>query len=112
MISFIIYVILSSMGIILFKLGASDASISLTKGIFNFHMSYISMIGLLCYLLSFILWMYIIANKNVSYIVPLGLGLTNVMILVGSYFILGESISLMNIVGAGVILVGVMIISM
>lgn len=112
MITFFIYVILSSMGIILFKLGASEASVSLTKGLLNFQMSYISMIGLLCYLLSFVLWMYIIANKNVSYIVPLGLGLTNVMILVGSYFILGESISMMNIVGAAVILIGVLIISM
>lgn len=112
MITFFIYVILSSMGIILFKLGASEASVSLTKGLFNFQMSYISMIGLLCYLLSFVLWMYIIANKNVSYIVPLGLGLTNVMILVGSYFILGESISMINIVGAAVILIGVLIISM
>lgn len=109
---FVIYVILSSMGIILFKLGANQASVSLIKGIFNFQMSYISIIGLLCYLLSFVLWMYIIANKNVSYIVPLGLGLTNVMILIGSHFILGETISGVNIVGAGIILIGVIILSM
>lgn len=112
MIIFIIYVVLSSMGIILFKLGSKEAVVSVTKGIFNFQMSYISLLGLFCYLLSFILWMYIISNKNVSFIVPLGLGLTNVMILIGSYFILGETISTMNIVGAIVILLGVIILSM
>lgn len=106
MIMFIAYVILSSSGIILFKLGSSDLSIKLLDNQLNMNFPLLSIVGLLCYMVSFVLWMIIISKSDVHIIVPLGLGLTNILILVGSAVVLKESISMMSIIGFALILVG------
>lgn len=111
MVLFIIYVILSSSGIILFKLGSSDLSIKVINNQLNMNFPGLSLLGLFCYLLSFILWMIIISKSDVSFIVPLGLGLTNVLILVGSSVILKEEISLYGIIGIVLILAGTLLIN-
>ena len=86
--SFIIYVFLSSAGLVLFKLGSSSLNIQLQQTIFSMNISLISLLGLFCYLISFILWMLIISRSDVSYIVPLGVACTNIAILIASNLIL------------------------
>ncbi|WP_311873187.1 EamA family transporter [Vagococcus fluvialis] len=105
------YVILSSSGIILFKLGSADLSIKMMSNQLNMNFPMMSILGLLCYLISFILWMIIISKSDVSYIVPLGLGITNVLILVGSMVVLKESINLYGIIGIVMILGGTLLIN-
>ena len=112
MILFFIYVILSSSGIILFKLGSSDLSIKMINNQLNMNFPTLSLLGLLCYLLSFLLWMVIISKSDVSFVVPLGVALTNIAVLFSSYFILKEEISVTTIIGAVVIVVGVVIINL
>lgn len=111
MILFLIYVVLSSSGIILFKLGSSDLSIKIINNQLNMNFPGLSILGLLCYLGSFVLWMIIISKSDVSYIVPLGLGITNVLILVGSSVVLKEEISLYGILGIVLILAGTLLIN-
>lgn len=111
MILFLIYVILSSSGIILFKLGSSDLSIKIMNNQLNMNLPGLSILGLLCYLGSFVLWMIIISKSDVSFIVPLGLGITNVLILVGSSVVLKEEISLYGIIGIVLILAGTLLIN-
>ncbi|MGX6971085.1 EamA family transporter [Vagococcus bubulae] len=111
MILFLIYVILSSSGIILFKLGSSDLSIKIINNQLNMNFPGLSILGLLCYLGSFVLWMIIISKSDVSFIVPLGLGITNVLILVGSSVVLKEEISLYGIIGIVLILAGTLLIN-
>ena len=55
MVLFIIYVFLSSAGLVLFKLGSSSLNIQLQQTIFSMNISLISLLGLFCYLISFIL---------------------------------------------------------
>lgn len=111
MILFLIYVILSSSGIILFKLGSSDLSIKIINNQLNMNFPGLSILGLLCYLGSFVLWMIIISKSDVSFIVPLGLGITNILILVGSSVVLKEEISLYGIIGIVLILAGTLLIN-
>lgn len=111
MLLFIIYVILSSSGLILFKLGSAGISIGLTKSLFSFQLPLLSLIGLLCYLVSFLLWMFIIAKSEVSFIVPLGVALTNLAVLLGSYFILNETVSINTVIGAALIIIGVVVLN-
>lgn len=111
MLLFVLYVILSSSGIILFKLGSSDMSIRFLNSQLNMNIPFLSVLGLLCYLISFVLWMIIISKSDVSFIVPLGLGLTNVLILVGSVVVLKEEINLYAICGIVFILVGTLLIN-
>lgn len=108
---FIIYAILSSSGIILFKLGSADLSIKFANNQLNMNFPSLSIIGLLCYLVSFILWMIIISKSDVSFIVPLGLGITNVLILVGSMVVLKEEINIYGIIGIVLILGGTLLIN-
>lgn len=112
MILFILYVILSSSGIILFKLGSTAVEFTLTDKIVGFNMSYTSLLGLLCYLISFVLWMVIIGKNDVSYIVPIGLAATNVTIMLGATFFLGEAFSLYKIIGLGLILGGIVFLNL
>ncbi|MFW7370738.1 EamA family transporter [Vagococcus fluvialis] len=77
----------------------------------NMNFPMMSILGLMCYLISFILWMIIISKSDVSYIVPLGLGLTNVLILVGSMVVLKESINVYGIIGIVMILGGTLLIN-
>ncbi len=112
MLLFIIYVILSTSGLVLFKLGASNLSLGVAKSLFSMQIPLISLLGLLCYLVSFVLWMYIIAKSDVSFIVPLGVALTNLAVLCGSYFILNETISTNTIIGAVLIIIGVVILNL
>lgn len=111
MILFIIYVILSTSGLILFKLGSSNLSIGLSKSIFSMNLPFLSLMGLLCYLCSFLLWMYLISKSDISFIVPLGVAVTNIAVLIGSYVILKESISGAAIVGTILIIIGVIVMN-
>ena len=111
MILFFIYVILSSSGIILFKLGSSDLSVKMINNQLNMNFPALSLLGLLCYLFSFLLWMVIISKSDVSFIVPLGVGITNVLILAGSVVFLKESISTNAMIGIALILAGTLLMN-
>ncbi|MEG0079035.1 MULTISPECIES: EamA family transporter [Enterococcus] len=108
---FILYVLLSSAGIILFKLGSSQLSFEITKETIGLNLSFLSITGLICYIISFLLWMAIISKNDVSYIVPIGLAATNIAILIASALILGESISIIQTIGVGVIILGVFLLN-
>ncbi|MFC4710744.1 EamA family transporter [Enterococcus eurekensis] len=111
MILFILYVILSTSGLVLFKIGANSLTLGLQKSIFSMQLPLISLLGLTCYLISFVLWMYIISKSDISFIVPLGVALTNLAVLFSSYFILKEEISITTIIGAAIIILGVIVIN-
>lgn len=111
MLMFAAYIVLSSLGIILFKLGSSAPFINVLNKSLEINVSFVSLIGLFCYLGSFVLWMMIISKSEVHIVVPLGLGLTNILILFGSYFILGESLSVQSIIGATLVILGIMIMN-
>ena len=111
MVMFVLYVIFSSMGIILFKLGSSNISFEVTKEFFGFHLTYTSLLGLLFYIVSFLLWMIIISKNEVSFIVPIGLAATNIFITIASVMILGETISTSSILGIGLIILGVILLN-
>ena len=61
MLLFFIYVILQTSGLILVKLGSKKLTMSLTKSLFSMQISLLSLLGISFYLLSFVLWMYIIS---------------------------------------------------
>lgn len=110
MLLFMIYVILSTSGLILVKLGSQGTSIQVINSIFSFSMSLTMIVGFLCYMISFVLWMVIVSKSEVSYIVPLGVACTNIAVLLGSKLILHEPVSVGTVVGTIVIVLGIIII--
>lgn len=107
-----LYLILTVSGLILYKYGANKGfNVSLSNNMFNMKISLISIVGLICYLLSFILYMLILPKFNISYIMPLTSAVSYISIFILSAMILGEKITSNGIIGALVILVGIIIMN-
>ena len=107
---FILYVILSSSGLIVFKLGALNPNINVN--IFNISVSFSikSVIGVFCYGFSFILWMIIVSRMNLTLAMPLSVAIVNTLVLLGSIIFLKEKITLLQGIGIFVIIFGVSLI--
>ena len=108
----VLYLVLTVSGLILYKYGANKSfELSISNSVFNMKISIISIIGLLCYLCSFLLYMFIIPKFDISYIMPLTSAISYIGILVLSCIILGEKITITGIIGAIIILIGITIIN-
>lgn len=107
-----LYVILSSSGLILFKLGTNNPNLSITIFSNTINFSSKMIIGMFCYGVSFLLWMYIVSKINLTIATPLSVALVNALVLVGSCLILKEKITLLQGIGIFLVLFGVILISM
>ena len=108
----ILYLIFTVSGLILMKKGGNAGKITLTAGEFGFTISWISALGFICYIISFLLFTRIIMMfENVSYISPICNGIAQVMILVASWLILKERLTGLSIGGAALVIIGVVIMN-
>lgn len=103
----LIYLCCTVGGLTLVKIGAENNNFIFNSGFFNLSLSYSTLIGLVLYIISFIMWIVIVQKFNLSYIQPLTTGLSYILIILASIFILKESISLFQWIGLGFILIGV-----
>lgn len=108
---FILYVVLSSSGLILFKLGTINPNINLNIFNFSIAISIKSIIGILCYGISFILWMIIVSKINLTLAMPLSVAIVNTLVVLGSCMFLKEKITLIQGIGIFIIIFGVSLIS-
>ena len=92
------------------KSGGDSLQISLKNG-FSFNLGYITALGFVLYICSFLLWQKLIATYDLSYIVPITTGIVQVIILLFSYFIFKEHISLVNFIGIVLIIAGIILVS-
>ena len=104
---FIIYVVLSSTGLVIFKLGTTGPGINL----FGFNITLKMFVGMLCYGMSFLLWLYIVSKVNLTIAMPLSVAFVNTLVVVESCILLKEKISIGQIIGIFLVIVGVMIMS-
>lgn len=109
----ILYVTLSVGGLVLFKLGSAEkpVALSLRGGGFSFQIALKSIIGLLCYVVSFLLYMYLVSIYNLNYIAPIATGLSYVLTLVSSYTIFKEPFTTFQIIGVALILIGIILMN-
>lgn len=108
----ILYLIFTVSGLILMKKGGNAGKITLTAGEFGFTISWISALGFICYIISFLLFTRIIMMfENVSYISPICNGVAQVMIMVASWLILKERLTGLSIGGAALVIIGVVIMN-
>lgn len=108
---FILYVFLSSSGLILFKLGVNNANIHFNLFGLSIGLSLQMIFGIICYGLSFLLWLYLISKLNLTFAMPLSVALVNTLVLIGSCLFLNEKITLMQGIGIFIIILGVSLIT-
>lgn len=101
----------SSMGLVLFKLGGkTKALIKFSNGILNLNISLTSLIGLLCYAFSFLLYLILVSKFNLSKIYPITTGIIFICVMVASVLLLKEQVTMTSLLGSALILVGVILI--
>ncbi len=108
----LVYIILTIAGVVLFKLGTQkDFLVSIATGVFTLKISLMSIIGLVCYLCSFLMYMFLISKFDLTYIVPVTTGIVQVATFVLAIMIFKESVAVSKVVATGLILIGVILLN-
>lgn len=89
----IVYLILTTSGLVLMKLGGNAGTVSIKEGTIGLSMHWISAIGFVCYLGSFLLFTKIIVMFDLSYIFPIITGIVQIISLIASKVVFKENIS-------------------
>lgn len=108
-----IYILFTVGGLILLKLGAGNMNVAIQSGNIQVSMGYISILGFIAYIISFLLYtFYIIKHYDLSYIYPIVTGLTQILVVLAGVFIFKEHITLHGGIGIGLILVGLILLNL
>ena len=106
-----IYVISGSLGMVLIKKGGLSCNFGVNDKGFSIKFSWVFLIGLLAYVISFLLWIYILQVFTITYISPVVYGMVFISVAILSYYILGAQITKQQIIGATFIVAGILIAS-
>ena len=107
------YLIFTVSGLILMKKGGNTGNITSSNGEFGFNISWLSALGFVCYIISFLLFTRIIMMfENVSFISPICNGIAQACIVIASIIFLKEKFSGATIGGAALIIAGVIIMNL
>lgn len=104
------YIAFTTGGIFCMKSGGDSLQISLKNG-FSFNLGYVTALGFLLYICSFLLWQKLIATYDLSSIVPITTGIVQIIIIIFGYFIFKEHINIFNLIGIILIITGIVFIS-
>ena len=101
----ILYVIFTTSALFLMKMGGNSLTLTL-KNSLTFKIGYLTLLGLLFYIISFILWQKLIVSFDLTYVVPITTGIVQIIILAGGVLFFKESINLTNLIGIILIIIG------
>lgn len=107
----IIYILFSVSGLTLFKVGSIQEG-GLTIPVVDVSISKWTLMGIMCYSFSFLIYLCVISKFDLGVIIPIIGGIINIIILFVSYFILKENLSTYSIIGAIIISVGIVIMNL
>ena len=106
----VIYICLTTAGIFLMKQGGNSLTVTVKNG-FAFNIGYITLLGFICYLFSFLLWQKLLTTYDLTYIVPITTGICQVVIMLIGFLIFKEKINWVGIAGAALVIAGVVLIA-
>lgn len=107
----LIYILASAAGMVLIKKGGKDTSFTIGIDKVQIQISWIILCGIILYLVSFVLWMYILQLFNLTYISPVAYGITYIFIMLFSYLFLNETIQKGQLAGVAFIILGIFLAS-
>lgn len=107
-----IYVLFSVSGLVLFKLGSTETlTLNVSQTVLSLKISWLSILGLLLYVISFLIYMGMVSKNDLSYIFPIASGAVYLLTMLSSVLIFKESIQSMQILGSTFILVGLVLMN-
>ena len=104
-----IYIIFTTMGLVFMKLGGDTLKLSLKPELL-FSMNYKTLIGFVCYVISFVIWQKIIVTHNISSIFAITTGFIQIVVFIIGVLIFKEDIKILNIMGMLLIIGGISLI--
>lgn len=107
----IVYVILTILGLVLMKFGGNTGTVSFEKSTILFSINFVSLLGFLCYIVSFLLFTNIVVKFDLSYITPITAGIIQVLTLVSGILVFKENVSINGIVGIFLVVIGIVIMN-
>ncbi len=108
----IVYVLFSITGLTCIKLSSNMIDMrSIHIPILDIYINRVSLLGIGCYGISFLLYLGVVNKFNLGVIIPIMTGIVNISILLVSLFILKENLSLNMIIGAVVVIAGIVIMN-
>lgn len=108
---FIIYLALTSLGLLFIKLGGQQTHISVANSLLSMQMDIKFVVGLVFYVLSFFLYTIILQKRDLSYIYPVSAGIVNVLSVLMGVIILKEKLTTPGVIGIIAIVIGVVLLN-
>lgn len=106
-----LYLVLSTLGLVLMKLGQNTGELSFSEAELIFSINLISLAGFISYILSFLLYTNIIVKFDLGYITPITAGILQIATLLAGIFAFKENISINGIIGIIFVITGVIIMN-
>lgn len=106
----VLYVIFAVVGSTLLKAGAAESAHTLfTVPLINLPVSLLTIFGIICYGISFILYTVLLANLDLSFVSPVTVGCVYVLLMITAVLFFGEAMTAAKISGSVLVLVGVLL---
>ena len=108
-----IYILLTSSGLLLIKFGTGQHinQLSFSAGQFQMNIHISAICGIICYICSFLVYLFLISKYKLTVLYPLSTGLVYILILITSTLLLKEQINLRSVIGGAAIVIGVIILN-
>ena len=104
-----LYVVFAVGGSTLLKYGGLEHVKTLfTVPFVNINISWITLIGFLCYGISFILYTILLNKFELSFISPLTVALVYIFLMITAFVVFKEPVTAAKIIGCSLILVGIL----
>lgn len=112
LIFFIAYFLFTCSGLTLIKYGSIVKDVlTLKVPIVDISLSIYSLLGIVCYGVSFLLYTVLVSRHDLSFLTPLTVGVTSVLIFASAALFFHESITIAKVIGLAIIITGVIIIN-
>lgn len=105
-----LYLLFTTLGVIFMKLGGDSLKISFTSG-FVFKIGFLTFLGFVFYLCSFILWQKLLVTYNLSFIIPVLTSCAQILSCIAAFVIFKEPITLTKVIGIVLIISGIALLS-
>ncbi|MDE6888153.1 MAG: hypothetical protein K2P45_05850 [Eubacterium sp.] len=112
MIGVLIYVCISALGLTLIKVGLGrNSTLAFDKAGFSMKFSWLLILGMCLYVLSFLLSLIVMKGMNLSLYYPLTAGLIYIIVCMFSVLILKEKIVPVQLIGMAIIFAGIIVMN-
>ena len=105
-----LYILFTTSALFLMKAGGNSLFLSFKNGI-TFKIGFLTCIGFLLYICSFLLWQRLLVSFDLTLIVPITTGIVQIIVLLVGVLVFKEEMRFINVLGVLLVTIGLVLIS-